>query len=124
MKEFPIIPNEVLKLTFGDEEDEYLLVCASHDSIQAFGDSQYDHLRYYEPEEGQLKAIWLSSEILTRLIEAGIPVTPRESITEGEYECYQKYLARVAMSCVEVEEVPEVQLTDAEIDWFWKELED
>lgn len=122
-RETPIVPSEVFKLTFGDGEGEHLLICASHDSVQMFPDERLNHLRYYDNTTDELKAIWLDGDILTKLVEAGIPITLRETITEGEHECYKTYLGRLSMSCVEVEEVPEVHLTDAEIEYFWKEIE-
>jgi len=118
--ECPIVPSGLIKLTYGDEKDDYLLISASHDSVQMFSDETYNHLRYYDGSTGELKAIWLGGAALTGLIQSGIPITIRESITEGEYECYQTYLSRVSMACVEIEEV---QLSDAEIDFYLGEWE-
>lgn len=120
--ECPIVPDQ--GITFSVGENQQFMVAASHDSVQMFPDPRYTHLRYFDAEHDTLRVVWLPDEVLTDLIEMGIPVTIRESITQCEYECYERYLGQVsAAQIVEVVEVEEPHLTDAEIDWFWKEIE-
>ena len=109
-KECPIIPDMAIHVKYGDDEDNYLLVAPSHDTIQLFPDSRYNHLKYFDPAEGGLRPIWLPAHVLADLHDMGIPHTRRESITECEYEAYQTYMGRLAGHVVEVEEVGQLAL--------------
>ena len=96
-KDCPIIPNQMVRIPYGEDDEEALLVAPSHDSVQIFPDSRYNHLRYFNHEEGALQAIFLPAEILAQLVEVhGIPMSKRESITEGEVECYEYWLGKIA----------------------------
>jgi len=121
-KDCPIVPDQCIRLNYGDGEDEHLLVAAHADSIQIFPDSKYNYLRYWDSDEGVIRAVFLAGHILADLVDLGIATTPRESITETEHEAYERHIAQVATAgCVEVEEVPEYHLTDAEINYFFGE---
>lgn len=116
-KECPIVPDQAITFNFG-EDGEGFMVAASHDSIQMFPDPKYTHLRYYDAEAQSMRVVWLPENALADLVDLGIPVTKRESITQTEYDCYERYLGQVSLAqVVEVEEVPET-LTDAEIDYY------
>lgn len=123
----PIVPSEAIRFSFGDEQE--FLVAASHDSIQVFPDPKYTHLRYFDSQEGELRILWLPEEVLTQLIEMGIPVTVRESITEVEHSCYERYLGQVSMAAIVEVDPIEAEMErvhehfDAELDYFLKELE-
>ena len=119
----PIEPDEALRFTYGPEEDDYLLIAASHDSIIMFPDSKYNHLRYYDYEEGAMRMVFLPPEALADLYDAGIPHTKRNSISQCEYEGWQDYMGRVAMNEVEIDPIDaEVQKAhqtlDAELDYY------
>lgn len=103
----PIVPNDVVRLRYGEEEDEYLSVSPAHDTIQMFAEPEYNYLRYYNEDNKNILVIFLADTILADLVD------------EKEYELYQTHIGRVAMVGIEKEE----QLTDAEIEWFWKEVE-
>jgi hypothetical protein len=123
-KDCPIVPDQCIRLNYGDGEDEHLLVAAHADSVQIFPDSRYNYLRYWDNDSDTVRAVYLAEHILADLVDMGIPTSIRDSITETEHEAYQHNLAAIATAgCVEVEEVPEVHLTDAEIEYFWKEIE-
>lgn len=123
----PIVPNEAIRFSFGEEQD--FIVAASHDSVQMFPDPKYTHLRYFDGQEGELRILWLPEEVIEQLVEMGIPVTIRESITEAEHGCYEKYLGQVSMAeIVEIDPIEqEMERThqhfDAELDYFLKEWE-
>lgn len=122
--ECPIVPVETIKLRYGEDEDDVLHVAPTHDTIQMFPDPKYNYLRYYDAPDRQVIAVFLAQEILADLVDGGIPLCIRSNITEAEVEVYQNHVAKIATAgCVEVEEVPEVVLTDAEVEWFWKEVE-
>jgi len=109
-KECPIEPDNAVRYFYGEDEDDYLLIAPSHDSINIFPDSKYNHLRYYDADEGQMRTVWLPAHVLADLHDMGIPHTKRDSITECEYEAYQSYLGRLAGNVVEVEEVEQLAL--------------
>lgn len=125
----PIVPNEAIRFNFGESEEESFIVAASHDSVQMFSDPRYTHLRYFDGQEGELRILWLPEEVIAQLVEMGIPVTIRESITETEHECYQTYLGKVSTAqIVEIDPIEsEVERAhqhfDAELDYFLKEWE-
>lgn len=122
-RECPIVPDQAITFSFGEEDEQSFMVAASHDSIQMFPDPKYTHLRYFDAQAESMRVVWLPENVLADLADMGIPVTIRESITQSEYECYERYLGQVsAAQVIEVEEVPET-LTDAEIEWFWKEVD-
>ena len=112
-KECPIEPDKAIRYLYGEGEDDFLLIAPSHDSIQMFPDSRYNHVRYFDATEGQMRMIWLPHEVLADLYDMGIPHTKRESITESEYEGYVTYLGRVSASTeLELEVVPELTAGD------------
>lgn len=142
-KECPIIPNNAIRLNYGEDEDDNLMVAASHDSIQMFPDPRYTHLRYWDHRDQSLKAVWLAQEVLADLMDAGIPITIRESITESEYECFEHYLGQISTAAIaeiiDIDEAPlelmpgdpieaEVQKAhehlEAELNYFLKEWGD
>lgn len=111
MSECPITPDNAVRYHYGEGEDEYLLIAPSHDSIQMFPDSRYNHLRYYDADDRQMRMVWLPAEVLADLYDAGIPHTKRESITECEYEGFVTFLGRVsASSALELETVEPLAL--------------
>lgn len=97
----PIVQNRAIKVNLDD--DDYLLVTASHDSIQMFANPDYTHLRYYDADDGKMKTFFLSDYILAELVDFGIPVTSRESITDDEIACYAEFAGRVAMMGIDIE---------------------
>lgn len=97
----PIVENKACRVNLSD--DEFLLVTASHDSIQMFANPDYTHLRYYDPNDGTLKTYFLSDYILAELCDFGIPITSRESITDDEVACYAEFAGRVAMLGIDAE---------------------
>lgn len=52
-KECPIVPDNAIRYHYGPDEDDYLLMAGSHDSICIFPESKYNHLRYYDADEGR-----------------------------------------------------------------------
>lgn len=112
--ECPITPDNVIRVNLNDYDE--LVVAASHDSIQMFPDHKYNYLRYWDPQEGKMKAVWLDEEYLSELNDRGIPITIRESITESEHDSYGVYMGQIALEEVIIETVPENM--DAEIDYF------
>ena len=124
-RECPIVPNEIIRLRYGEGEDDMLRVAPTHDTIQMFPDPQYNYLRYYDAEQEQMIAVFLAHEILADLVDGGIPLCIRGSITEAEVEIYETHVGKMVASCIEIEEVqePQLTLTDAEIEYFWKEIE-
>jgi hypothetical protein len=120
-RECPIVPDQAITFSFGEEDEQSFMVAASHDSIQMFPDPKYTHLRYFDAQAESMRVVWLPENVLADLADMGIPVTIRESITQSEYECYERYLGQVsAAQVIEVEEVPET-LTDAEIQFYLDE---
>lgn len=116
----PITPDDVIRLNYGEGEDEHLLIAGSHETIQIFKFLPFCHMRYFDPEDGELRAIFLPIDTLRELNEMGVPHCYRESITRTEYDCYLTHIGQVAITDVEIEEV---ELTDAEIDWYLGEWE-
>ncbi len=116
-KECPIEPDNAIRYHYGEGEDDYLLIAPSHDSIVIFPDSKYNHLRFYDADEGHMRTVWLPAHVLADLHDMGIPHTKRESITECEYEAYQQFLGRLAGHTVEVEPLalPPGDPIDAEV---------
>lgn len=106
-KECPIVPDNAVRYFYGEDEDDYLLIAPSHDSINIFPDSKYNHLRYYDGDEEQMRCVFLPAHVLADLHDMGIPHTRRDSITQCEYIAYQEYLGRLAGHTVAVEEVEE-----------------
>jgi len=122
-RECPEIEDFTVRIKLSDDIE--LLVAPSHDSIVMFPDPQYTYLRYFDHEDNVLRAIWLPEEVYAQLAEMGIPITMRESITLGEKECHAQYLGQIATAGVAMlsevmEDGPE--LTEAEVEWFWKEF--
>lgn len=91
----PVVENKAARVNLAD--NDYLLVTASHDSVQMFPDPRFTHLRYYDGDDNTLKALWLPEEVLADLMDFGIPVTIRESITEDEFNCWTEWMGRCAM---------------------------
>ena len=117
-RECPIVPTEAINLRYGEGEEDYLAVSATHDSIQMFPDPRYTYLRYWNHITNEMQACFLAEEVMADLADGGIPVTIRDSITELEHNLYENHVGRIlAAQVVEVEEVPET-LTDAEIDYY------
>ncbi len=132
----PIEPDTAIRYVFGPDEDDYLLIAASHDSIQLFPDSKYNHLRYYDADEPGMRTVWLPHEALADLHDMSVPHTKRNSISECEYEAYLEFAGKLAMHQVEVEPLAleagdpieaEIQKAhqhiDAELDYYLKEWE-
>lgn len=106
----PIIPTFSIKVLIDDEN--YLLVSPTHDTIQVFPEMEYNYLRYYDAQTLEMKAYFFDNEVLADLFDEGIPVTRRESITEEEYNLYAKQMGKQALSIIEVDEVPELMPGD------------
>lgn len=135
----PIEPDTAIRYVFGPDEDDYLLIAPSHDSIVVFPDSRYNHVRYYDAEEGQMRMVWLPPEVLADLFDSGIPHTKRDSISECEYDGYLASIGRLAMDGVEIVEVEQLALPvgdpieaemqkahehfDTELDYYLREWE-
>lgn len=123
-KECPIIPNNVIRLTYGEGPDDVLHVAPTHDTVQMFPEPKYNYLRYYDVDTTNIIAVFLGQNVLAELVEGGIPLCIRDSITEGEVEVYEHHVGKIAAAGMAmIEPVEEPQLTQAEIDWFWKEVE-
>lgn len=121
-KECPIVPTEAINLRYGEGEEDYLAVSATHDSIQMFPDPRYTYLRYWNHLTNEMQACFLSEDVMADLADGGIPVTIRESITELEHNLYENHIGKIlAAQVVEVEEVPEYHLEDSEINFFMEE---
>lgn len=118
-RDCPIVPDETIRLNLSN--NDYLLIAAHADSIQMFPDPDLTHLRYYDNDDKQLKAIWLPEDILAELLDRGIPLTMRESITESEMEAYAQYMGKIALaSQIAVDPVEqEIAHLDAEIDYYF-----
>ena len=115
-RECPIVPNFTIRLRFGEAEDEVLYVAPSHDNIQVFPDSRYNYLRYYDDQTREAKAIFLAHNVLADLVDGGIPVCKRESITEGEVEIYEHHLGKLAIRAANDPIEAEVQAATAHLD--------
>lgn len=126
-KKVEVIPNEAVRLRYGEDEDDFLTVTASHDVIVRFVEPQYNYLRYFDPNDMTIIAVFLGHEVLANLMDAGIPATNiREKMLEGEMEAYEHHLAKIAMSEVEMEPVPELspsEVMEAELQRAQSELE-
>lgn len=120
-RDCPIVPNDVVRLRYGEGEDDNIVVAPSHDAIQMFPDPRYTHLRYWDHTDGQMKAVWLNDQVMADLADAGIPITIRESITDTEHELYERYVGQIALAtAIEVDPVAnEVAHLDAEIDYYF-----
>lgn len=69
-----------------------LRVCADTEVIVRFVDSQYDHLRYVDDEQGCIALVWLHPLALTVLVDFGIPETqPRTVISRAEFENWLEF---------------------------------
>lgn len=69
-----------------------LRVCADTEVIVRFVDSQYDHLRYVDDEQGCIVLVWLHQLALTVLADFGIPETqPRKVISQAEYDNWLEF---------------------------------
>lgn len=141
-KECPVVPNNIIRLRYGEGEDEALHVAATHDSVQMFPDPRYNYLRYYDTDTKNIIAVFLGQNVLADLVENGIPLSIRESITEGEVETYEHHIGKVAaagMAMIAPVDEPlalgpgdpidaEVQKAhehfDAELSWFMGEWEE
>lgn len=121
-RECPIVPTTAINLRYGESENDYLAVSATHDSIQMFPDPRYTYLRYWNHLTNEMQACFLSEDVMADLADGGIPVTIRESITELEHNLYENHIGKIlAAQVVEVEEVPEYHLEDSEINFFMEE---
>ena len=120
-RECPIVPANIVRLRYGEDEDDVLVVSPTHDTIQMFPNPDYTYLRYFNPEQGELVAVWLGQEVLADLVDEGIPLCIRDCITEQEVELYERHLGKIAANFIDVEEVPEPHLSDAEISYFLEE---
>lgn len=128
-KDCPVVEANIIRLRYGEEDDEELVVSPTHDTIQIFPEPKYNYLRYFNPSEGVLVAVWLGHEVLADLVDGGIPSCMRKDITEQEVELYEHHLGKIAIvgvsNCIEVEEamdeVNAENLTDAEIYFFLDE---
>lgn len=97
----PIVENKAARVSLAD--DEYLVITASHDSIQMFPDPRFTHLRYYDGDDNLMKAMFLPEEVMADLADFGIPVTIRESITEEEHQTWIEWMGRCAMIGIDAE---------------------
>lgn len=98
-KKVEVIPNEAIRLNYGEGEDDHLTVTASHDIIVRFVEPKYNYLRYFDPNQMNIIAVFLGHEVLANLMDAGIPVTNiRERMLEGEMEAYEHHIAKIAMA--------------------------
>jgi hypothetical protein len=121
-KPCPIVDDEAIKVPLAD--GDYLMVTATHDSLQFFPDHRYNNLRYYDSESGEIKIVFLPEEMMSQLYEMGIPPTQRESITVKEYQLFEQHMGMIALSEeVELVEVEPPSLSDAEIDYYLQEWE-
>lgn len=112
----PITPDECIRLELDEDGEDYLLIAASADSIQRFTNPQYNHLRYWDTNEGKIKLVFLGHTVLADLMDAGVPRSEiRKSITQAEYDAWTRI-----STPVEVELEPQL-LTNAEIEWFFRE---
>lgn len=102
-KKVEVVPNECIRLKYGEEEGEHLTVSASHDAVVRFVEPQYNYLRYFDASTEQIIAVFLAAHILADLMDFGIPATElRNKITEGEMEAYQHHLGQIAMEGVSI----------------------
>lgn len=126
-KKVEVVPNSAIRLNYGEGEDDCLMVSASHDLVVRFVEPQYNYLRYFDPHNMNIIAVFLGHEVLADLMDAGIPATNiREQMLEGEMEAYEHHLAKIAMAEVEMEPVPELspsELMEAELQRAQSELE-
>lgn len=99
-KPCPIVPSDVIRLRYGEDDDDVLHVAATHDSVQMFPDPRYNYLRYYDVDDRNIIAVFLAQNVLAELVEGGIPLCIRNSITEGEVEVYEHHLGRIATTAV------------------------
>lgn len=128
-RECPIVPANIIRLRYGEDDEDELVVSPTHDTVQMFPDPKYTYLRYFNPQAGELVAVWLQQEVLADLVDAGIPLCIRSEITEQEHELYEQHMGKIALAgvsnCIEVEEhmdeVNAANLTDAEIDFYLDE---
>lgn len=97
----PIVENRAFRVNLSG--GSYLLVTASHDSIQMFPKAEYSHLRYYDVDDHRLKTVFLPEEVMADMCDFGIPVTPRESITDDEVAGYAEWAGHVAMLGIDAE---------------------
>lgn len=84
-----VVPDVAIRLHTGG--GDYVLVSPNMDSIQMFPLEEYNHLRLFDPDDKLMKCVFLAGEILADLMDAGIPTTPRRTITESEHEAWIRY---------------------------------
>lgn len=109
-KKVEVVPNSAIRLNYGEGEDDCLMVSASHDLIVRFVEPQYNYLRYFDPHNMNIIAVFLGHEVLADLMDAGIPATNiREQMLEGEMEAYEHHLGKLAMAAAQtvLDEAPE-----------------
>lgn len=115
-KDCPVVPNDVIRLRYGETDDDVLHVAATHDSVQMFPDPRYNYLRYYDVDDRNIIAVFLAQNVLAELVEGGIPLCIRNSITEGEVEVYEHHIGKLAtaaagmMNCIDLEEATDAPL--------------
>lgn len=97
----PIIEDRAVRVDLSD--DVHLIVSACSDSIQMFPDSRYTHLRYYDAKNRAMRMVFLPEDTMIELAEFGIPVQPRESITNREHESWITFMGRCAMLNIDQE---------------------
>lgn len=122
-RECPIVETVGFRLQI-DEED-FLIVSASHDTVEVFPDSRFNHLRYYDANDRRMKLVWLAKDILAELVDRGIPTSRRESITEEEVDCYHTFLAQTALQGVgediDIQVAKETEHLAEELDYYLDE---
>lgn len=102
-RECPIVETTCIQL---NTTGGLVLVSASVDSIQMFPDERYNYLRVIH--EDTVRAMFLGGVILAELVDNGIPITTRDSITTTEFEAWA-----TSEAAVEAEDLQE------EIDRFF-----
>lgn len=130
-KPCPIVPDELITVNLGEMVLGY---GGWIDCVHMFPDPRLNHVKYWD-EDNSLQYHFFDQETLAALVEHGIPLAIRDRAFEREVESHKNHCwalaesmgmiasAGAAMLSEVMDDDTGAELTDAEIEWFWKEVE-
>lgn len=88
----PVVPDQLFRVNIGngDREDQHYMVNAKYDRIDLFTRYGQYVLKVMDEEDG-LVSLYVDEPTAFRVQDyAGLPIVPRDQITQSEYEAYLK----------------------------------